>query len=97
MIDIPLKPEQSNEHEASHKFILHLQVQYISAEHDFSVEKHRKAIRAWHALESTRPPRLTLCSCAVSVLLRGVHAYTQLLSDKTMCNVWHDVSCHAAT
>jgi hypothetical protein len=46
----------------------------------------------------TCSPRLRHCSCPVSVLLRGVHAYVQTLPDKTLYNVWYDVdcvSCHA--
>jgi hypothetical protein len=40
----------------------------------FGVRNHSSVIREERALDFPCSPRLTVCSCAVSVLLRGVHA-----------------------
>ena len=57
----------------------------------FGVRKHSSVIREERALEFPCSPRLTVCSCAVSVLLRGVHACSPYrLCPIRRCVKWYD-------
>lgn len=80
--------------------MLHLQVQYITAEHGFRVQMHTGAFHARRALDCLSALHVLAQTHAVQLSrLRAAswRACIQTLTDKTLCDVWCDmlVPCHA--